>query len=45
MNNINDLFVPYAESLEIKALGFNEPCLAVHYTLDGKHYKFADICS
>lgn len=28
MNNINSLFVPYAEALEMKSLGFDEHCFA-----------------
>jgi hypothetical protein len=28
---MNKDFVPYNESLELKELGFDEPCLAVHY--------------
>lgn len=28
MNNIEELFLPYNESLELKKLGFNEPCFA-----------------
>ena len=29
MSNINELFVPYEESLELKELGFDEPCLSL----------------
>lgn len=28
MNNLQDIFVPYTESLKIKQLGFDEPCLS-----------------
>lgn len=28
MNEIEELFIPYTEALEMKELGFNEPCMA-----------------
>jgi hypothetical protein len=30
-NNLQDIFIPYEESLELKELGFNEKCLAFHW--------------
>ena len=30
MTNIKDLFVPYEQALELKELGFDEPCF-IHY--------------
>lgn len=33
MNNIEELFTPYQESLELKELGFNKSCIAT-YTED-----------
>jgi hypothetical protein len=35
-------FTQYQEALEFKQLGFDEPCLANYYTLDGKTWKHAD---
>ena len=32
-------FIPYQESLELKELGFDEPCLAVHY--EHKYYPYS----
>lgn len=34
MNNLEKEFVPYQESIELKELGFNEPCFS-YYELDG----------
>jgi hypothetical protein len=31
MNTLEKEFVPYQESFDLKELGFDEPCLAVHY--------------
>ncbi len=31
MNNLEELFVPYEESLALKELGFDEPCFAYFY--------------
>ena len=33
---MNELFVPYKESLEIRELGFDEPCLAKYATYNPK---------
>ena len=35
-------FVQYQEALELKELGFNEPCFGYYYTLNGKDWKFAE---
>jgi hypothetical protein len=35
-------FIPYEQALELKKLGFNEPCFGYYYTLNGKDYKFAE---
>lgn len=35
-------FVPYQPSLDLKELGFNEPCFGYYYTLDGKYWEFAE---
>jgi hypothetical protein len=35
-------FIPYEIALELKQLGFDEPCFGYHYTLNGKDWKFAD---
>ena len=34
-------FIPYELALELKELGFDEPCLGHYYTLDGEQWKFA----
>ena len=39
---IENEFIPYQESLELKELGFNEPCFGYYYTLNGKNWVFAD---
>ena len=31
MNNIEELFLPYNESLKLKSIGFDEPCFGVYY--------------
>jgi hypothetical protein len=31
MNNLEKEFVPYAEALELKELGFDEPCMGKYY--------------
>ena len=36
-------FVPYAEALELKSIGFDEPCFGYH--LDNKFQFFADVRS
>jgi hypothetical protein len=41
MNKDKD-FAPYQPSLDMKELGFDEPCFGYYYTLDGKDWKFAD---
>lgn len=33
--NMTDLFVPYQQSLELKQLGFDEPCFAKYFQQDG----------
>ena len=35
-------FIPYKQALELKELGFDEPCLGYYYTLNGKDWKFAE---
>lgn len=36
MNNyLEKQFVPYEQALQLKELGFNEPCFAYYYTLNG----------
>jgi len=40
MNNKD--FIPYQESLELKKLGFDEPCFGYYYTLNGKTWQFAE---
>jgi hypothetical protein len=35
-------FIPYELALELKQLGFNEPCFGYYYTLNGKDWKFAE---
>ena len=35
MNNIEKEFVPYQESLELKSIGFDEPCFAYYYDKSG----------
>lgn len=42
MNDLEKEFVPYQENLELKELGFNEPCFGYYYTLDGKYWEFAE---
>jgi len=39
---MNKEFIPYEQALELKELGFDEPCFGYYYTLDGKDWKFAD---
>jgi len=39
---MNKEFIPYEQALELKQLGFDEPCLGYYYTLNGKDWKFAD---
>jgi hypothetical protein len=39
---MKELFVPYEQSLELKKLGFDEPCFGYYYTLNGKDWKFAE---
>ena len=41
-NNLQDIFVPYDESLELKNLGFDEPCFGFYYTLNGRDWKFVE---
>jgi len=40
-SNIEKEFVPYAEALELKQLGFDEPCFGVYATKDGYVRKSA----
>ena len=40
--NMEKEFVQYQEALELKELGFNEPCFGYYYTLNGKDWKFAE---
>ena len=40
MSNINELFVPCAESLELKELEFNEPCFAFWDAYNGDTHLF-----
>ena len=35
-------FITYQQALELKELGFDEPCFGYYYTLNGKDWKFAD---
>ena len=35
-------FVPYELALKMKQLGFDEPCFAYYYTLNGRDWKFAE---
>jgi hypothetical protein len=35
MRKIQDKFVPYQQSLDMKDLGFDEPCFAKYYQQDG----------
>jgi hypothetical protein len=35
-------FAPHQQALELKELGFNEPCFGYYYTLNGKDWKFAE---
>jgi len=35
-------FVTYEIALELKELGFNEPCFGYYYTLNGKDWKFIE---
>lgn len=35
-------FVPYELALELKKLGFNEPCFGYYYTLNRKDWRFAE---
>jgi hypothetical protein len=35
-------FIPYELALRMKALGFDEPCFAYYYTLNGRDWKFAE---
>ena len=39
---MNKVFVPYEQALELKKLGFDEPCFGYYYTLNGKDWKFAE---
>jgi hypothetical protein len=39
---MNKEFIPYKLALELKQLGFDEPCFGYYYTLNGKDWKFAD---
>jgi hypothetical protein len=34
-------FIPYEQALELKGLGFGEPCFGKYYTLNGKTWKLA----
>jgi hypothetical protein len=44
MNNIQDIFVPYNLSWELKKLGFDEPCFAYYDEETGQtsHYEYAN---
>jgi hypothetical protein len=42
MKELEKEFVPKKESLSLRKLGFDKPCLGRHYTLDGNNWKFAD---
>jgi hypothetical protein len=33
-------FVPYKQALELKELGFNEPCFALYSAIEGENHKF-----
>jgi hypothetical protein len=35
-------FIPYQQALELKELGFDEPCFGYYYTLNGKDWNFAE---
>ncbi len=35
-------FVPYEQALELKELGFDEPCFGFYYTLNGRDWKFVE---
>jgi hypothetical protein len=37
-NNIESLFVPYQIALDMKSIGFNEPCFGFYYNF-GKKFK------
>lgn len=39
MRDLEKEFVPYKESLELKEIGFDEPCFAVHY--EHKSYLYS----
>jgi hypothetical protein len=39
---MKDLFVSYEQALQLKELGFNEPCFGYYYTLNGKDWKFVE---
>jgi hypothetical protein len=39
---MKDLFVTYEQVLQLKELGFNEPCFGYYYTLNGKDWKFVE---
>jgi hypothetical protein len=42
-NNLQDIFVPYAESLELKQLGFDEKCIALHTIIPEDDIKWFTI--
>jgi hypothetical protein len=39
---MENLFVSYEQALQLKELGFNEPCFGYYYTLNGKDWKFVE---
>ena len=39
---MNKEFIHYEQALELKELGFDEPCFGYYYTLNGKDWKFAE---
>jgi hypothetical protein len=40
---MKDLFVPYEQSLQLKELGFDEPCLAFYNTKVDESLSFVDL--
>lgn len=43
MYKIDNEFVPYVESLELKKIGFNEPCFAYFNTTNNNSICFVDL--
>ena len=42
MNSMESNFVPYQIALDMKSIGFDEPCFGYYYTLNGKDWEFGE---